>query len=393
MKIISMGDSPHTISGFATALRYLDTYLHNVGHVVEHIGFQSYGQDMVASFQDQILGYPLLPNIGGKRFGDDAWKFWLPQKQPDVFLTLADFWMLIEVFKQDVEYPWCHWYPIDGYPITNQLKEMLKKIDYRVCMSQFGRDLVKAEGFKTHYIPHGVDTAVYRPRSPNENKETKASLGVGPNTFLIGCFGRNQTRKKHPRAIQIFKKVKEMFPEVDMALLMWMDKRDFEGWDLQFICERYELKIGQDVIFPPPTMMPNFMYGVTSEQLAKIMAACDLHLFPTGGEGFGLTGLETMSCGTVNVATNYTTPPEIFQFGKKGQCGLPIEVETFDMGNAGVDRALVSVDHGASQIKWFLENPDEAISMSKKGVARAKRYYDWGVVVESFDKFLRDVVK
>jgi len=388
MKIVTMGDSPHTISGFGTAMRFLDTYLHNVGHEVYHIGFQSFGQEMVASFHDSVLGYKVLPNIGGKRFGDDAWKFWLPKINPDVFLTLADFWMLIDLFRNDVEYPWAMWYPIDGYPLTTQLEEMLKKLDYRVCMSNWGAEMVRRKGFSSHHIPHGVDTTIFSPKHPKENMATRDLLGIPRNCILLGVFGRNQNRKKHPRAIKIFLEARKQRPDLDIRMLMWMDMRDTEGWDFEFICKRYGLVIGKDVFFPPTHIMPNFMYGAPSELMGKIMSCCDIKLDTTGGEGFGLTNVEAMSAGTLVIGTDYTTVGEILGDWK---CGLPINVETWDMGNAGVDRAMVDVQHGASQVLWAIDNVDEVIAMTKLGVERAKEVYDWGVVVQQFDQYLRDI--
>ena len=388
MKIVTFGDSPHTISGFGTALRFLDTYLHNVGHEVYHIGFQSFGQEMIASTGDTILGYKLLPNIGGKRFGEDAWKFWLPKKQPDVFLTLADFWMLIDLFRNDVEYPWCGWYPIDGYPLTDQLKEMLKKLDYRVCMSNWGAEMVRKEGFTTYHIPHGVDTSIYYPRNKKENDFTRDILGIPRKCLLLGVFGRNQDRKKHPQAIKILKKLREERPDLDIRMLLWMDRRDTEGWDMEFVVKRFGFEIGKDVFFPPTDIMPNFMYGAPSELMAEIMSCCDIKLDTTGGEGFGLTLVESLACGTLVIATDYTTPREILG---DFTCGLPIKVAMYDLGNAGVDRALVDVEHGASQVLWAIEHPDETIAMTNRGVERARKIYDWGVIVKQFDEYLRDI--
>ena len=122
MKIAFFSDSPHTISGFGTASRNLATYLHSVGHDVHYIGWQTFGQQMVASFHDEVLGFKLYPNVGGQKFGEVAWKYWLPRIEPDLFITLADFWMLLDLFKQnEIPYPWLQWYPIDGYPITESV--------------------------------------------------------------------------------------------------------------------------------------------------------------------------------------------------------------------------------------------------------------------------------
>lgn len=388
MKILGMGDSPHTISGFGTASRNLFTHLHNQGHEVAYIGWQTFGQEQVASFHRDVLGYRLLPNIGGKQFGDDAWKFWINQFEPDIFITLADFWMLMDIFRNDIPYPWCMWYPIDGYPITDQMHEMLKRIDYRVCISEYGANMVREHGFDSAVIPHGCNTKVFKRYPTQAIKEMKSKLGIPENAFVVGDVNRNQSRKMIPRLMQSFVPFHKDFP--DSILLLWMDKRDPEGWDLEYIAKQLNLKEGKDIIFPPPELMMNFMYGAPEEDLALVYNAINIHGFPTGGEGFGLTLLEAMACGSVNVATDYTTSSEILG---NYTCGLPAKVKEFDYGNAGVHRALVDIEDMYAKMKWLRENPDEMLNMSNRGIERAKKVYDWSIIVKNFDKYLRDNVQ
>jgi glycosyltransferase involved in cell wall biosynthesis len=388
MKILWMSDSWHTISGFGSASRNIATYLHNAGHDMNYIGWQTFGQKQIATFHDKILGFKGLSNVGGKRFGEDAWKYWLPKIEPDIFITLSDFWMVLDVFKQNkLPYPWLMWYPIDGYPITDQMNVMLKKLDYRVCISEYGAKQVREKGMSTGAVPHGVNTNVFKPYHKNVIQEMKQKLGIPPNAFVVGRVDRNQRRKKVPRLMRSFVKFKRDFP--DSVLLLWMDKRDTEGWDLEFIAKRLGLIEGKDVFFPPPSMMANFMYGVPELELAHVMNVIDIHGWTTGGEGFGLTGLETMACGTVNVATDYTTPEEIFG---NWTCGVPIKVETFEIGNAGVDRALVDIDDCYAKMKYLRENLDEMKVLSDAGVKRAQEVYDWDVIGRRFDKYLRETV-
>ena len=287
MKIVFFSDSPHTISGFGTVSRNLATYFHNVGHDVHYIGWQTFGQQMVASFHDKILGFKLYPNVGGQKFGETAWKYWLPRIEPDLFFTLGDFWMLLDLFKQnEIPYPWLMYYPIDGYPITEQMTGMLKKLNYRVAMSHYGADMVKSIGLETGCITHGVETSNFKPLYPSVVRQMKQRLGIPPDAFVVGRVDRNQKRKMVPRTIKAFLPFKKDYP--DSVLLLWMDRRDQEGWDLDFVCKRFGLEIGKDVFFPPQDMMANFMYGVPEEELAQVMNCIDIHCFLTGGEGFGL---------------------------------------------------------------------------------------------------------
>lgn len=383
-----MSDSWHTISGFGTASRNLATYLHKVGHDVSYLGWQTFGQQVVGSFHEEILSFKGYPNVGGQKFGEMAWKYWLPRLNPDLFLTVGDFWMLLDLFKQnEVPYPWLMWYPIDGYPITDQIESMLKKIHYRVAISEYGAKMVRERGFSTGMIPHGLKTQVFKPYKDARVNEMKRRLGIPLNAFVIGRVDRNQKRKKIPRTIKAFLPFKKDFP--DSVLLLWMDKKDHEGWDLDFIIKRFGLKPGVDVIFPPPDMMANFMYGVGEQDLAAMMNCIDIHLWLTGGEGFGLTGLETMGCGAVNVATDYTTPSWLFDEWK---CGLPVKVETFEVGNAGVDRALADPMDAYGKMKYLKENPDELKVLRDNGIRRAQTVFPWDKVTKDFDLWIRDNV-
>jgi len=389
MRILLVGDSTTVISGFGTALRNLATTLHNVGHTVAHLGWQTMGQERIATFHDKILGYTELPNITGERFGENAFKFWLVKWKPDLVIVLSDFWMMAYMFKMELPVPLMMWYPIDGYPITEQMEQMLKLLDYRVCISKYGANMVMEKGIETYYVPHGVNTANYYPRPPDEILEMKRTIGIPDDAFVIGRVDRNQPRKKIPRTIRAFAKIHKDYPET--VLYLHMDKRDKEGSDLDFIVKRFGLTIGKDVFFPPPDMMANFMYGLSEDTLAKVMSMIDIHLWTTGGEGFGLTGLETMACGAVNVATDYTTPPELFNFRKPNKAGLPIKVETFEANRAGVDRAFIDVDDAYEKVKWLLENRDEMKVMAENGVKRAKEVYDWNIVTRQFDDIVRNI--
>ena len=76
----------------------------------------------------------------------------------------------------------------------------LANVDYGVAMSRYGQiGLKKDFDFDTTYIPHGVDTTLFKPLlNPKYGKEDK------PDAFIVGCVARNQHRKNIPRLIKGF---------------------------------------------------------------------------------------------------------------------------------------------------------------------------------------------
>jgi len=128
-----MADSWHTISGFATAMRGLADGLGKVGHEVGYLGWQTFGQPMgpPVYFHNRKLHFEALPNTGGSQFGQRALPYWIAKKQPDAIITLGDFWMLSWMWKSDIPQTWVYWYPIDGVPITDDIKRMLEHKNFQ----------------------------------------------------------------------------------------------------------------------------------------------------------------------------------------------------------------------------------------------------------------------
>jgi len=114
-------------------------------------------------------------------------------------------------------------------PITDDIKRMLRRIDIPVCFSKFGHNLSTEAGIRNYYIPHGVNTKIFKPLSGEEKREAKIEYGLPPDKKVIIRIDRNQRRKKLPQTLQAFKIFHKWFP--DTVLYLHMDKRDREGWD------------------------------------------------------------------------------------------------------------------------------------------------------------------
>jgi len=57
-----------------------------------------------------------------------------------------------------------------------------------------------------------------------------------------------------------------------------------------------------------------FAGHVAEEDLVPLYNLCDLFVFPSLAEGFGLPALEAMSCGTPTIGSNCTSLPEVIGF-------------------------------------------------------------------------------
>lgn len=392
LKILGMSDSWNTISGFATAMRNIMDGLGKLGHECHMVGWQSFGQPTRATFHDRILNFEGLPNTGGGRFGENALPYWVARIEPDVILTLGDFWMVAWMWKYEYPMGWALLYPIDGYPVTDDIVEMLKKVDIRIAYSQYGKRLVNEKGISTHMIPHGVSLVDFHPLSEPERMMARDEYRVPKDAWVVNCVTRNQERKMLDILVKAFIPFHKQFPNT--ILFFHTDKKDREGWDLPFILKRFGLQEGRDVLFTPPDKMRDFMTGVDFADLNKIynLGNPGVHCIPSGGEGFGLPWIESQSAGVVNIAPDYTTAYELFEDNYRSGVLVKVDPEDFIVGGAGVDRSRVKVDRLYGVMKWCYENPDEMEVLRKNSLCRAKEY-DWETkIVPLFDKLLRETV-
>jgi glycosyltransferase involved in cell wall biosynthesis len=112
--------------------------------------------------------------------------------------------------------------------------------------------------------------------------------------------------------------------------------------------EEWRSLAGAGVIFRGP--------GSRKEVLAE-MERCDVLVFPSLFEGFGLVILEAMAAGLPVIASQNTGGPDVIEEEKEGFI-VP----------AGSVEAL------REKMGWLIQNPSQAVEMGRKAHARASQY-------------------
>lgn len=119
----------------------------------------------------------------------------------------------------------------------------------------------------------------------------------------------------------------------------------------------------------------HFLGFVTRDVLANLYQKCDVFVFPTLGEGYGLVILEALSCGVPCIVSDLAGGDDAIIEGVNGF--------KFKAGND---------DDLYSKIKWFLDNPEQMPKYSinsRKSVEKQtwQSYYDG--VVKALDLILK----
>jgi len=262
-------------------------------------------------------GIPVYPR-GLDAYSNDvipayAMDFGRPTGQQAAVITLFDCW----VFRGggwDVLDRVASWVPIDHFPAPKPVIEWLSRPNVTpIAMSKFGLDAINRADVEALYVPHAIDTDVFRPTDVVVGSDGTVSareyLGIPEDAYVIGMVSANKGRVD-----------RKSFAESFMAAGMFMQAHDdvwlylhtepspaMDGLDLR------ALLAATGVPMDRVKFVDSYPYrmGIPKEALAGIYTAMDVLLQPSRGEGFGLPSVEAQACGTPVIVANATAQPEL----------------------------------------------------------------------------------
>jgi glycosyltransferase involved in cell wall biosynthesis len=140
--------------------------------------------------------------------------------------------------------------------------------------------------------PHTVDTTIYAP-------SVRAGSDRDPNLLVsvVHLDGGNSVRKCVAESIRAVAGLAQSRPDIRLVIA---GERGSDYPGLASLAS--ELGVGERVSFPG---------RVTREEKISLMQRCAVYLQPSTFEGFGLAGLEAMSCGAPVVTSRVGAVPEV----------------------------------------------------------------------------------
>ena len=228
---------------------------------------------------------------------------------PHAIMTLYDVWVLNKV---QLDAPVLSWVPIDHVTMPAPVRQFLERDNvYPIAMAPHGKRLFDERGIESSYIPHAIDTSIYKPSSATATKKLRAKLGVGEDTFLATMVAANKGngyyhRKAMVENIMAFAMFHKEHP--NSKLYLHTDPRPhIGGVDLAKVFESLGLTTDSVLVADGDELM----VGVPQKTLADIYSASDVLLAASYGEGFGVPVVEAQACGTPVITSNWAATQDL----------------------------------------------------------------------------------
>ena len=278
--------------------------------------FNMHGQSSGKMVDNQgITQYPLM-NHGA---GSDAMMWHARDFKPDVVFGLFDLWIQNPQDLAQIPARFIPWVPIDYDPVPKAILSNLRFANRVISMSKFGQKQLADSGFASTFIPHGVNTSIFKPLTPQEKMNIKqmmyAPVGANPQTFIWGMVAANKEfinpRKSFQQVMDAFKMFLQKKP--NSRLYVHTDP-DFPGG---FFIKQYAdfLGITPYLVYPDPYMLK---FNTSKEKVNSILNSFDVLLAPSSTEGFGIPIIEAQAAGVPVITHDWTAMSELVEDGYNG---------------------------------------------------------------------------
>lgn len=195
---------------------------------------------------------------------------------------------------------------------------LYRRVDYLIAISEVIRRNLLAthpvSAGKVGVIHHGVDLQEFSPER-FEADAVRAELGVSAAHLVFGIVGRLQISKGYLEFLEMARRLRSRLPHARFVLIGGPSRGEEE--EAQLILDRIAAAGLQEV-----TICLGFRQDV-----ARLLAALDVFVFPSHAEAFGLVLIEAMAMGKAVISSNCDGVLDIVKPGQTGLLVPPKDVE------------------------------------------------------------------
>ena len=320
----------------------------------------------------------------------------LRTQRPDIVWFMTDPRFYDWLWNMDneirVHTPLVYYHVWDNYPYPKFNKKWYDSNDKIVTISKVTSDIVQtvSPDVDEQYLPHAVDPSVFKPLDDKQvtpfREKLLESFPQNKGKFIFFWNNRNARRKQSGSLIFWFKQFLDKVGHDKACLLMHTEPRDPHGQPLDYIIDELDLNDGQVVLSQKK---------VSDVDMAAMYNMVDCTINVADAEGFGLSSLESLSCGTPVINTMTGGLQEQVTDGKSW-FGIGIEpsskavIGSLEVPYIYEDR--ISGDDVVNALERMLNLSDsERKKMIKGGLKHVKKNYSFDKYVEGWNDIFQDL--
>ena len=393
IKVLVISDHPFSPSGVGTQTRYMIEGLLETGEysflclggAIKH---KDYKPQKFDKWGDDLVVYP-VDGYGNQ----DMIRSILRTEKPDMLWFMTDprffgwLWEIEDEIRALV--PMVYYHVWDNYPFPTYNKVWYDSTDVVTAISKVTHDIVAnaSPDVDLHYIPHAVNSNYFKP-FPEKEKQSLREVSKLDDKFVVFWNNRNARRKQPGTLIYWFKEFLNRVGHDKATLIMHTDPTDINGPNLHAILHDLNLISGEVKFSTEKLDFP---------QMAALYNMSDVTVNISDAEGFGLSTLESLSCG-VPIVVNMTGGLQEQVTDGEDWFGVGIEpaskcvIGSQDIPFIYEDRANKD-DFVNALEKIYNMSKEEREELGRKGAEHVNKNYNFKEYVVKWDALLKDIHK
>jgi len=303
MRINWFSNAPWGPSGYSNQTALFVPRIKELGHEMSITAFWG--------LQGGRLDWHGVPVFSGAfdPHGQDVMGFYAKSWKADILLTLYDTWVMNLDGPNMEGIPFVPWFPVDHEPMPEGVYDRLKRAMVAIAYSKSGVREAADRGLEVEYVPHGVETEVFKPKM---REISRKQIGLPQDCFIASIVAMNKgipPRKAWPQQLQAFAEFHKKHPDSKLYLhtLMTPEVGGYNLWDL------VQMLGLQDAVIVPEQYQ--YIAGYPTDFIADVYNASDVLMSATMGEGFGIPIIEAQACGTPVILGGWTSMEELLFAG------------------------------------------------------------------------------
>lgn len=306
-------NSPGAATGYGVQAQYLvEKLLQNGAKVASLSNYGLEGRfDTIKTKHGEIPHYPR----GHSLYSEDVMGLWakdFASKNPSLkpfLLTLYDVWVLNNL-QYDGEI--VSWVPLDHITLPPEVAKFLLRSQVTpITMSPHGQRQLEENGIESTYIPHAIDTKVFKPTNQIFGQDTRKFLNIPEDAFLVSMVQANKAnglvhRKALAEQFLAFGMFRKDHPNSYLYIHSEPSKV-YGGFDIGRLLKNCGLDESCVIIADSNSLR----VGYPQDFLAGIYTASDVLLACSYGEGFGVPVVEAQACGTRVITSGFAATQDL----------------------------------------------------------------------------------